>query len=169
MSAVDRTRTAVDRTRAADDRTRTADDRTPAATDRTRSRGQALVEFSLTVLIFLVMLMGIFDLGRAIYMYNGVAEAAREIARVTSVHRGATLGTSAQTVAVVNTQKGLIMNLGNPTFACVNIDNTAVAGTCVPPDHSVKVSIQAVYTPVTPLLSFLGNITLAASSTAKVH
>lgn len=136
---------------------------------RSRSRGQALVEFSLTVLIFLVMLMGIFDLGRAIYMYNGVAEAAREIARVTSVHPGSTLGNSAETTAVVKNQKGLIPNLGNPTFACRNIDNTAVAGKCMPPDHSVRVTISAVYTPATPVLSFLGNITVSSSSSAKVH
>jgi len=136
---------------------------------RSRSRGQALVEFSLTVLIFLVMLMGIFDLGRAIYMYNGVAEAAREIARVTSVHPGAVLGNSAETTAVVNTQKGLIPNLGNPTFACRNIDNTAVAGSCKAPDHSVRVTISAVYTPATPVLSFLGNITVSSTSSAKVH
>lgn len=136
---------------------------------RTAERGQALVEFSLTVVIFLVLLMGIFDLGRAIYMYNGVAEAAREIARVTSVHPGSTLGNSAETAAVVNTQKGLIPNLGNPTFACRNIDNTAVALPCKAPDHSVKVTISAVYTPATPVLSFLGNITVSSSSSAKVH
>jgi hypothetical protein len=137
---------------------------------RSGSRGQALVEFSLTVVIFLVLLMGIFDFGRAIFMYNGVAEAAREIARVTSVHPGGTLGGSPETVAVVTTQKRLIPNLGNPTFACVDIDNTSVTGTpCIPDDHAVKVTISAVYTPATPLLSFLGNITLSSSSTAKMH
>lgn len=136
---------------------------------RSERRGQALVEFSLTVLIFLVMLMGIFDLGRAIYMYNGVAEAAREIARVTSVHPGSTLGNSAETTAVVNTQKGLIPNLGNPTFACKDIDNSAVSGECLKPDHAVKVTISAVYTPVTPILSFIGNITLQSSSTSRMH
>lgn len=134
-----------------------------------RSPGQALVEFSLTVMIFLVLLMGIFDLGRGIYMYNGVAEAARELARVTAVHPGAVLGGSPETAAVVATQKGLIPNLANPTFACKNIDNSAVSGVCKFPDHSVKVTISAVYTPVTPVLSFLGNITVSSSSTAKVH
>jgi hypothetical protein len=130
---------------------------------RNGSRGQALVEFSLTVIIFLVLLMGIF-------MYNGVAEAAREIARVTSVHPGAALGGSPETAAVVTTQKRIIPNLGNPTFACLDIDNTSVTGPeCIPDDHAVKVTISAVYTPATPLLSFLGDITLSSSSTAKMH
>ena len=36
--------------------------------------------------------MGIVDLGRGIYMYNGVNHAARELARVTSVHLCGTSG-----------------------------------------------------------------------------
>ena len=55
---------------------------------RQRSRGQALVEFALALPIFLMLMLAVFDLGRAIYMYNGVAEAARELARVTSVYPG---------------------------------------------------------------------------------
>lgn len=140
-----------------------------SALRRRGSRGQALVEFSLTVMIFLVLLMGIFDFGRAIFMYNGVAQAAREIARVTSVHPGATLGGSTQTAAVVGTQKTLIPNLGNPTYRCVAIDNTNVAGVCKAQEHAVKVTISAVYTPVTPILSFLGDITLSSSSSAKIQ
>ena len=140
-----------------------------SALRRRASRGQALVEFSLTVMIFLVLLMGIFDFGRAIFMYNGVAQAAREIARVTSVHPGATLGGSTETAAVVSTQKNLVPNLGNPTYKCVAIDNTNVAGDCKPQEHAVKVTISAVYTPVTPILSFLGDITLKSSSSAKIQ
>jgi len=72
---------------------------------RHEHRGQALVEFSLALIVFLVLLMGILDLGRGIYMFNGVSQAAREIARVTSVYPGgATLGTSTQTTTVVNTR-----------------------------------------------------------------
>jgi NADH/NAD ratio-sensing transcriptional regulator Rex len=138
---------------------------------RRASRGQALVEFSLTVMIFLVLLMGIFDFGRAIFMYNGVAQAAREIARVTSVHPGSPIGASAETLAVVSTQKNLVPNLGNPTYKCVEIDNSAIGASkpCIPQEHSVKVTISAVYTPVTPILSFLGDINLSSSSTAKIQ
>ena len=71
------------------------------------ARGQALVEFSLTIVIFLVLLMAIVDLGRGIYQFNGVSEAAREIARVTSVHQGTGLGNSPETINVVKAQKKL--------------------------------------------------------------
>jgi hypothetical protein len=135
--------------------------------DRTKSprpRGQALVEFSLAIVIFLVLIMGIFDLGRGIYMYNGVSQASREIARATSVHPGTPFGTSAQTIAVLNTQKGLIPNLQNPTFACVDIDDSAmalVAGKC---GGRVKVSISAPYSPITPILGLIGTWNMQSTS-----
>ena len=44
---------------------------------REREGGQALVEFSLALIPFLFMLMGVVDLGRGIYTSNGVAQAAR--------------------------------------------------------------------------------------------
>lgn len=56
--------------------------------DRTRSRGQGLVEFALVLPIFLVILIGMVDLGRAIWANNSVANAAREAARFASVHGG---------------------------------------------------------------------------------
>jgi Flp pilus assembly protein TadG len=132
-----------------------------------RCRGQALVEFSLALIVFLALLMAVFDLGRGIYMYNGVSEAVREIARVTSVHPGATLGTSAETAAVVATQKGLIPNLGSPTFTCVDIDDTPVSGSCTP-GMRVKVSIVARYRPVTPLLGLVGPFDLASASSIQI-
>jgi Flp pilus assembly protein TadG len=132
-----------------------------------REHGQALVEFSLAILVFLVLLMGIFDLGRGIYMYNGVSQAAREIARVTSVHPGSTLGNSAQTQSVIQTQKALVPNLGNPTFSCVDIDNTPVAGTCIG-GMRVKVTIAAPYRPVTPLLGLTGTWNLSSTSSVSI-
>ena len=134
---------------------------------RRDTSGQALVEFSLAIIVFLVLLMGIFDLGRGIYLYNGVSQAAREIARVTSVHPGSTLGTSSQTQAVVAVQQGLIPNLGNPTFACVDIDDTAVTGACLG-GMRVKVTIVAPYRPVTPLLGLTGTWNLASTSSVSI-
>ena len=57
-------------------------------TRRGRSRGQSLVEFALVIPIFLVLLMAIVDIGRAIWAQNSVAAAAREGARYAIVHGG---------------------------------------------------------------------------------
>jgi Flp pilus assembly protein TadG len=48
------------------------------------TRGQALVEFSLTALIFLLLMFGIIDFGRAVYSQVIVAHLAREGANLAS-------------------------------------------------------------------------------------
>ena len=55
---------------------------------RTRgSRGQALVEFSLVIPIFLLLLIALFDLGRGVFAYNTLTNAAREGARMAIVNQ----------------------------------------------------------------------------------
>src|SRR3954465_9954136 len=94
-----------------------------------RARGQALVEFSLVIVPFLVILMACVDLGRAIYQMNGTSEAAREIARAASVHPYSSctsgscdIGSSTEVQGVVSTQRNLIPSLQVNTttdIACV--------------------------------------------------
>ena len=48
---------------------------------RAKSRGQAMVEFALLSSLLFLMVMGIFDFGRAIAVYINIAEAAHEGAR----------------------------------------------------------------------------------------
>jgi Flp pilus assembly protein TadG len=140
------------------------------APQKPRERGQALVEFSLSIVIFLVLMMGIVDLGRGIYMFNGVSQAAREIARVASVHPGTTFG-GPEITAVVDTQKGLIPNLGNPTFACVDIDGgpglDPTYGFC-PTGAQVTVSIAAPYSPVTPVMGLLGTWNMQSTASVRI-
>jgi len=136
---------------------------------RHRSRGQALVEFALALPIFLMLLMGVFDLARGIYMFNGVSQAAREIARVTSVYPGSPLGSSAQTAAVLATQKGLIPSLGNPTFSCVDIDGSASTFASCVAGQQVKVVIVAPYSPVTPLLGLIGTWDMKSTSAVSIQ
>jgi Flp pilus assembly protein TadG len=132
-------------------------------------RGQALVEFSLAIIVFLVLLMAVFDFGRAILQYNGVAQAAREIARVTAVHEGTDFttpsGRSAETLAVIATQKRLVPNMQDPTITCMEIDGTVVTDHCVE-GQWINVSVVAPYEPITPLLGLVGTWDLFSSSTS---
>lgn len=132
-------------------------------------RGQALVEFSLSIVIFLVLLMGIVDLGRGIYMLNGVSQAAREIARVASVHPGNTFGTSPEITAVVGTQKSLVPSLANPTISCVDIEGAPGLedGRC-PTGAQVTVRIIARYGPVTPLMGLTGVWDMQSTSSVRM-
>ena len=58
------------------------------ARHRARASGQGLVEFSLVIPIFVVMLFGIVDFGRVIWARNSLENAAREGARFAIVHGG---------------------------------------------------------------------------------
>jgi hypothetical protein len=57
-----------------------------AGRGRRRGVGQALAEFALVVPLFMVMLVGVFEFGRAIYYTQVVTNAAREGARYAIVH-----------------------------------------------------------------------------------
>jgi len=46
-----------------------------------RHSGQSMVEFAILAPIFFLLLLGTIDLGRAIYIYNTISDAAREGAR----------------------------------------------------------------------------------------
>lgn len=141
-----------------------------------RPQGQATVEFALAIIVFLVLLMGVFDLGKAIYQFNGVSQAAREIARAASVHpcadpNACTLGDSPEIASVVAVQKGLIPSLGTPAFRCVYPDGTLVPGSgsgCAP-GYSVRVTAKAPYTPVMPLMGLTGPWILSSSSSVKIQ
>jgi hypothetical protein len=144
---------------------------------REPSRGQALVEFSLVLIPFMWLLMGIVDLGRGIYTYNGVAEAAREIARADSVHAcdsfPCSIGTSSNTIAAMQTQKALVPGLGGTgasiTFACTDADDnvltSAVCGSGLNETPSyVRVTVTVPFSVVTPLLSMVAPSTLVSTS-----
>jgi hypothetical protein len=50
-------------------------------------RGQALVEFALIIPIFVLVTIGIFEGGRAIYTYNALSNGVREALREAIVHQ----------------------------------------------------------------------------------
>jgi Flp pilus assembly protein TadG len=141
-----------------------------------RRRGQALVEFSLALIPFLLILMGIADLGRAIYISNGVNEAARDIARTTAVHlcqpNSCTLGNSTETTATINTQKNLVPGLGSAassiTFTCTDVTDATLSTTDCHGYEFVKVTVSVPYSALTPILSMIAPTTLSASAHVEV-
>jgi len=56
------------------------------ALNRSKGRGQSLVELALILPVFILVLVGILDFGRAFYAYNAISNAAREGARYGTVH-----------------------------------------------------------------------------------
>ncbi len=53
---------------------------------RNRRSGQSMVEFALTFALVLMLVVGIFEIGRALWSYTTVSFAARQAARYAIVH-----------------------------------------------------------------------------------
>lgn len=58
-----------------------------------RSGGQSVAEFAIVLPIFLLMVFAIIDLGRVVWAYDNLGNAAREGARYASVHGGSDVTT----------------------------------------------------------------------------
>ena len=54
---------------------------------RDRTRGQSLVEFALVFPIIILLIVGFFEIGRAVFAFNTIANAARQAARVATVNQ----------------------------------------------------------------------------------
>ena len=65
---------------------------------RPRETGQTLVQFALIISTLLLIVLGVFELGRAVETYTEISNGAREGARYASVHPDDLEG--AQTVAL---------------------------------------------------------------------
>lgn len=130
--------------------------------------GQSLVESSLALAIFLMLLIGTVDLGRLAYQYNAVGQAARELARVASVHPGTPLGSSPETTAALASQQAIVPGLGSPAYVCVDVANVPVEGTCSPREW-VRVTISSRFDPILPVLAALGPIDLTTSGSAAIE
>jgi len=70
-----------------------------------RHSGQSMVEFAVLAPVFFMLLLGTIDLGRAVYIYNSISDAAREGARA-AIPFDTPLPTNAQVVAAVQSKLG---------------------------------------------------------------
>ena len=117
----------------------------------------------------MTIFVGLFDLARAAWLYNGVSDAAREIARVTSIHPGTgTLGGSSETAGTVAAERGIVPGLAVDSYTCIDIAGDPVTGNCQP-GHWVKVVVRTSFSPILPVLAVFGPITFSTASSAKIQ
>lgn len=137
-----------------------------------QDRGQALVEFSLVLIPFLVILMAIVDGGRALYMYNGASQSAREVARVTSVYpcdpSNCVLGNHTKTQEVIATQKRLVPGLAGPgasiVLQCTDMVDASLSNTDCRSGDFVRVSVTIPYSVITPVINMFAPSTLSSTT-----
>jgi hypothetical protein len=112
-------------------------------------RGQTLIEFALVLPIALLLILGFFDLGRAVFYYSSLTNAVREAARYAIVNASPTNQELQDKVL----EFGFGLN-----EAYLEVDDPVY----YPTDSAIKtnISITATYIfqPVTPMIaSILGN------------
>ncbi len=59
----------------------------PGRAGRNGAGGQSLVEFALVIPIIILLVVGFFEIGRAVFAYNTLANAARQAVRVAAVNQ----------------------------------------------------------------------------------
>jgi hypothetical protein len=84
---------------------------------RRREHGQTMVEFALALPLFFVLIFGLIDLGRAVYAYNTISNAARVGARAAIVDQttGTIQSLAAQEAVGLGIEPGDVdVHFGNP-------------------------------------------------------
>lgn len=146
---------------------------------RRQGRGQTLAEFALVIPIFLLVLMGLFDVGRLVFVYNGLTNAAREGARLAIVNQdGTRIVQRAQAMAfgvgLTSTPANIVAfyrQNPDPTDVqtnepCDNSDDEhAIAVGCI-----AVVETEATWQAITPIIgNVMGPISMTARSELPIE
>jgi Flp pilus assembly protein TadG len=127
-------------------------------------RGQNLVEFALILPIFLLVAVVVLDLGRAVYYYSTIYNAAREGTRYGIIYPNDVSGMESTTIDYAYGAglevSDVTAGLGTPQV----IDGF--------PNPTVQVSVTYSFTPVTPFVANLipgGQITLTSEAVMRTE
>ena len=97
---------------------------------KSNEQGATLVEFSIAALVFLTVMFGVIEFGRALWVHNALADAARRGARYASVHSSGDAD-KVRNIVVYGDEDGgqtpMIPNLTTGNVS-VNYSNWAVNG-----------------------------------------
>lgn len=125
------------------------------------------MEFAVAIPIFLLLVFGLIDLGRLVYVNNAIAQAAREGARWGAVQ--ARSATDADRNAIEAHATGLMAAVPDPSVAATCERSGAVVTSCRTNDILV-VSISSQVTPLTPLIGqVVGTRTVTATAKVMVN
>jgi len=112
-------------------------------------KGQSLVEFVLVIPIFIFLLFGIIEFGRAWETLNIMTSAAREGARV---------------AAVTGPNASSATSAAQRILSAGSISNASISVTGPDGNGEVRVTITVSYTPLTHIIPGLGQLSLSRST-----
>lgn len=149
------------------------------------ARGQAVIEFALVVPVIVFLVVAFIEMGRAVYSYTTVANAARQGARVAAVNQLTTLAECDETRPIENPSDAHWTIVGCAIAAGgglglrpedVSIDYSAPPGTtlsCSPTVHIgciAAVTVTYQYAPSTPIVSgVISSFTMSSTSEMPIE
>jgi Flp pilus assembly protein TadG len=138
------------------------------------ARGQALVEFAITIPIIVVIVLGLLDLGRAVFAYNTLAQSARQASRTAMVDQDVS---RVQAVAI-STAVTLGLTSSNVRVCFKDAFTPAVdcSDPSLQPCNPLRIGCLAIvdtqlaFTPITPVISvFWSSIPLSSTSIEPIE
>ena len=106
-------------------------------------RGQATVEFALSSVVLVLLLLGLLDFGRAFYFAVRLQDAAREGARVGAQYNAATgVNPNLHDDAIRNAVNSVLTNSG---MAAATLQNTAPGGATCPATKNGNTNYQPAF------------------------
>jgi Flp pilus assembly protein TadG len=131
-----------------------------------RGRGQTLVEFALILPIFILVLVGIFDFGRAVYAYNTISNSSREAVRLGIVDQNVTK----LEAEAVKASVALGATAADVEVAFLTAD---LSGACdVPAEIGcvVEITVHYQYNAATPIIgNLVGTIDMASTTREPIE
>lgn len=122
---------------------------------RRDGKGQALLEFALVLPILLLFILGLFDVGYAVFLQNMLANGAREGAR---------------TGVILLNNNAAITNRVNAVTPGLNPQVTIIPSPNRTFNNPITVTVTYTYVPMTPVLGRItGSLLLGSTSTMIVE
>lgn len=144
--------------------------------------GQSLIEFSLLLPILILLIMGLFDLGRAIFYYSVLNTAVREGTRYAIVqsdcdyrvntgscdggYRDATYPLNCDDALSIGNQnicnevRAKMFNINELSSSVITIDHLTTAGG----DPVISIDIDFLFEPITPGVAMIGGLNIHVHS-----
>ncbi len=133
---------------------------------RGHSKGQGLVEFALVFPILMVILIAVFDVGRLVFAYNDITNAARSGTRVAIVNQtagvaGAATIDQATSLGLANSDVTITYRTADLSAACPSPYQLG----CV-----AVVEVQFAWTAITPIIgNIVGPVTVTSRSRMPIE
>ena len=138
----------------------------PSHRRRDGARGQGLVEFALVFPVLIVLLLAIFDVGRLVFAYNDITNAARVGARTAIVNQTS----GAARTATINQATSLGLTNANVTVTYLKPD---LGSACPAPYYLgcvAQVSVTFDWEAITPIIgNVIGPMTLTTESRMPIE